>query len=299
MIDFEDEILEGEPRYRVRDADGNLIYDNVSIELVTPVRQEGTPLNKALFDSIEADYTEFRNKLTSRAKLSNEYSEWAMTQEEIEHTYVSQPSDWTIVDNDNVRNKINNFSFRGVTYSDNPMSYGVDGNGSTYTKGFSSFSISHPSLFKVKKINAVIEGEYSGTQNTYFSLNDTDSTLENRVSLSDSDYSSLAGNGSQNTYYVTRQYGSLYEYQLTRMRLVEFYNMTYTMQTNVYTFEGLDSINEGTVMKIRIPLNADDNSPTVLRIAGIEQYVGWELKAGGLYEFVYLDGELKNITVME
>ena len=54
MIDFKDEILNGEPRYNIRDKDGNLIQEDASIELSTEVTQEGTPLNKALFDKIQA-----------------------------------------------------------------------------------------------------------------------------------------------------------------------------------------------------------------------------------------------------
>ena len=55
MIEVKDEILNGEPKYRLRDENGNIIYDNVSVEMTTPVVEEGTPLNKALFDSIGND----------------------------------------------------------------------------------------------------------------------------------------------------------------------------------------------------------------------------------------------------
>lgn len=54
MIEFKDEILNGEPRYRVRDIDGNLIHDNAAIEMSTPVVQQGTPLNKPFFENIQA-----------------------------------------------------------------------------------------------------------------------------------------------------------------------------------------------------------------------------------------------------
>lgn len=54
MIEFKDEILNGEPRYRVRDIDGNLIHDNAAIEMSTDVIQEGTPLNKVFFEQIFA-----------------------------------------------------------------------------------------------------------------------------------------------------------------------------------------------------------------------------------------------------
>ena len=55
MKEVLDEILEGEPLYDISDADGNLIQSKVKIEMVTPVIQTGTPLNKKLFDEIKGD----------------------------------------------------------------------------------------------------------------------------------------------------------------------------------------------------------------------------------------------------
>lgn len=52
MIEVKDEILNGEPKYRLRDENGDIIYDNVSVEMTTPVVEEGTPLNKAFFDIV-------------------------------------------------------------------------------------------------------------------------------------------------------------------------------------------------------------------------------------------------------
>lgn len=52
MLDFKDEVLNGEPKYRLKDENGKVIYDNLSIEQITPVIQEGTPINKVLFDYI-------------------------------------------------------------------------------------------------------------------------------------------------------------------------------------------------------------------------------------------------------
>lgn len=52
MKDFKDEILADEPKYRIRDENGNIILDNVTLEMITSVIQEPTPLNKALFDDI-------------------------------------------------------------------------------------------------------------------------------------------------------------------------------------------------------------------------------------------------------
>lgn len=53
MIEFKDEILNGEPRYRLKDSQGNIVADNLIIEQITPVIQEGTPLNKGLFDEMD------------------------------------------------------------------------------------------------------------------------------------------------------------------------------------------------------------------------------------------------------
>lgn len=55
MNNVVDEVLAGEPRYNIKDNGGTAIYSNVQIELATTVTTAGTPLNKALFDSIQAD----------------------------------------------------------------------------------------------------------------------------------------------------------------------------------------------------------------------------------------------------
>lgn len=55
MLDFKDEILDisGQPdtntRYRMRDNDGNILQDNIQLEVKTPVDQVGTELDKAFF----------------------------------------------------------------------------------------------------------------------------------------------------------------------------------------------------------------------------------------------------------
>lgn len=63
MIDVQDEILNGEPKYRITGDAGNILAENANIEMTTPVQQPGTPLNKALFD-----------KITSRLALCSKYN---------------------------------------------------------------------------------------------------------------------------------------------------------------------------------------------------------------------------------
>ena len=47
--------LDQDPRYTVRDNNGNVLYDNVKIELKTPVSVEGTDINKATLEGIQTD----------------------------------------------------------------------------------------------------------------------------------------------------------------------------------------------------------------------------------------------------
>ena len=54
MLEIKDEILESEARYRIRDNQGNIIFDNLTIEQITPIIQQGTPQNKVLYDSIKS-----------------------------------------------------------------------------------------------------------------------------------------------------------------------------------------------------------------------------------------------------
>lgn len=56
-LEVKDEVLSGEPLYVIKDSTGNVLYDNVKLELKTPLIQEGTELNKALFDKIDEGFT--------------------------------------------------------------------------------------------------------------------------------------------------------------------------------------------------------------------------------------------------
>lgn len=57
--DIKDEILSSDPLYTIRDNSGNVLNDNVDISLKTPITQEGTPINRALFRNLQGDlYTQ-------------------------------------------------------------------------------------------------------------------------------------------------------------------------------------------------------------------------------------------------
>lgn len=61
MIEVKDEVLSAEPRFRIRDENGNILFDNVTIEMITEILQAGTPLNKLLFDSIKNEFLKQRS----------------------------------------------------------------------------------------------------------------------------------------------------------------------------------------------------------------------------------------------
>lgn len=67
MNNFVDEVLVSAPRYNIKDNDGNMLFSNVQTELATRVQTQGTPLNKAFFDSI-------KNDLNSRLLINNKAS---------------------------------------------------------------------------------------------------------------------------------------------------------------------------------------------------------------------------------
>lgn len=64
--DIKDEVLSGQPLYTIKDSSGNVLNDNVDISLKTPITQEGTPVNRALFRNLQGDlYTQDRYNITT------------------------------------------------------------------------------------------------------------------------------------------------------------------------------------------------------------------------------------------
>lgn len=74
MIEVQDEILNGEPRYRIIDSSGNIILDNINIEMITSVQQDGTPINKVLFDSIKSGNDLIQKVNVPQFELGDEYN---------------------------------------------------------------------------------------------------------------------------------------------------------------------------------------------------------------------------------
>ena len=74
MITVVDEILaESTPSFKItNNTTGEVLYENVSIELITQILQSGTPLAKALFDSIAKDFEDIINGVTTVGKAQKD-----------------------------------------------------------------------------------------------------------------------------------------------------------------------------------------------------------------------------------
>lgn len=83
MNNVVDEVLASSPRYNIYDANGNLVYANAQIDLSTQVTTAGTPLNKALFDSI-------RDDLNTRLLISSKATQ-SEAQQGTNNTHYSTP----------------------------------------------------------------------------------------------------------------------------------------------------------------------------------------------------------------
>lgn len=59
MINVKDEVLGSEPRFRIRNNNGDIVQNNIIIERISPVVQEGTDVNKKLFDDLRKVYVKY------------------------------------------------------------------------------------------------------------------------------------------------------------------------------------------------------------------------------------------------
>lgn len=139
MIEVQDEILSGKPRYQIVDYNGNVIYTNVSVDLVNDVIQEGTPLNKALFDSIKQKMDSNSNKIDnlhftkSRGNLFPS-TNWERTDSDTTYTkYTSYKSinvdgEWNM-SVDSVYERSSNYAAYRAVDSDNATYWQSNGDG--------------------------------------------------------------------------------------------------------------------------------------------------------------------------
>jgi hypothetical protein len=76
-LEVNDEILSEEPLYTIKDSLGNVLYENVKINLNTNISQEGTEINKELFDKIDENFERIKKYLDFNKQSSFErYVRW-------------------------------------------------------------------------------------------------------------------------------------------------------------------------------------------------------------------------------
>lgn len=79
-LGVKDEVLSGEPLYVIKDSNGNIVYDNVKLELKTPLIQQGTEVNKALFDKVDSSFDNITT-IINGLDLGEEYLKMLLTTE--------------------------------------------------------------------------------------------------------------------------------------------------------------------------------------------------------------------------
>lgn len=77
-LEVKDELLDGVQKFRITKEDGSILADNCTIELVTLLLQQGTDINKLLFDKIDANTTILTSKFVGNTleKLLTENERW-------------------------------------------------------------------------------------------------------------------------------------------------------------------------------------------------------------------------------
>lgn len=84
-IEIKDEILDtsgqldNAPRYLIRDNNGNIIFDNVQVEMKTPVLQEATKLNKELLEKIQVEMLKDSKQLVAEYTSTSDLAQIDIT----------------------------------------------------------------------------------------------------------------------------------------------------------------------------------------------------------------------------
>ena len=80
MINAVDEVLDGAEKFNIIKADNTTLAINCSITLATPLINEGTKLNKELFDKIDRNFQRLVRLLNSK-KVGDDYFKFLTTGE--------------------------------------------------------------------------------------------------------------------------------------------------------------------------------------------------------------------------
>jgi hypothetical protein len=291
------------PKYRITHANGTT--EEVDIELITPVEQAGTPINKALFDSIKNDLTAFGNRID----LSNVYNAGTLTTATKTITDdLSSNAEWEVVSDKEIYNKFTGTTIKaGSITSSKYMKLFVDGDATTFgVNNDTTITITKPYSYKLKSIKAKIGIQSSKYLRigTTSALNDgTYQSFACDVNGTDTTFSFSNNTTTQTSFYMCGVAStSASASQSYDVKLYELYAMTYDASCNVVTYTYTDTIKDGTIIKVRTPSNINTAKPTVFKVGSYEVCVG-VVPANTDFELVYRNSALsiynqvRNISV--
>ena len=262
-----DEVLEGEPRYTIKENDGSVFQDNMDIVLRTPIVQEGTPINKKLFNNIQGDlYTQDRYNapnVVRKTRIVNYPADVILSEEKFEQDCI--PKTWTEVTAGIQYKSSNGTTLTADTYRGSSfiLSYACDGNEGTYygTESNSDLNVAlkFPRAIKITKMKIKILCGGDSTQYVVRGSNDNVNYdvlymgTENNDELVEIE---LSNPGYYKWYKITnsdaRGYSFIYEWQVSEYYEAELGEYFYVNEISI----PLTSYEKGKIVNIeggRIP----------------------------------------------
>ena len=285
MVEVKDEILEGEPLYRIRDRDGNIILDNVTIEMITKVVQEPTPVGLKLFSRIEDNNNLVKTyNVPTITKRNDSYNYLALSNETLEYTkgmrvFIELHQEYEDFEGDIIpilsghgeSSAINGMYSYTTNSGSNYLPF--DGDDNTYTERY-PVGIVIPQTIKPSKIKMTFSrnSEASSTAENKISIG-----LTNDISANSSSYG-LVNNITANSSVQT------VEYDVTSNA---YYTMLYA-SNSIYNRIHTLQITAGSIGKFCPGLNSYININNLGN-----KLINGSMSIGKKYELVY-DGTLFN-----
>ena len=298
MIDIKDEVLESEARYRIRDAKGNILFDNLTIEQITPVIQQATPQNKVLYDSIKSgndlvqkfnvpkvlmndknyNYLELDNVITQYEKGMRVFVEIKNDLEKFEESILPTFEGVTTQNGFTLKYSSETTEIQKAFDKNDSTSCVLANDLSTYA------TIEFPSAIKIEKIKAVFERK-KYTAGNYSAL--TVATIKGKIK-GDSGFTNIFNdeNSEVGVIDIQPEFNSDVLYNALQITLQTGKGGSYTGKNTLYTFDLL----KGYIEKINF------NLQTYININGLgNKLINGTLAENKKYILVY-DGTVFNAT---
>ena len=306
MIDVKDEILETEPRYRIRDKNGNILFDDLSFEMITPIIQPGTPLNKNFFDSIKRDISSCLNE-NSKVDRYNKAIISEQTRYAIERSNLLAGTWEDVSNNHNIaRNGLMTATVNSYASGDYTSQYAFTSTGwcgDDYKENSLILDLGKSIKINTFSLGISCEG-FPDMQAEYFS------NFTIHGSNNNSDWINL--------HTMTTYDSSVKEFKLENIDFYRYYkftiNQTSARQSGIRNLQVIDYYKEANILEfsnniesyfenqrflIEIPANTLTYDRAYVKINNLEEKVIEEkLISGSKYELVY-NGESFNARSVE